>query len=98
MGQQLQAGTRGAADSFSKFVEGDDRSDRPRAGPESEKRDFWDSFGADPKGPPSEKKDFWDSFGGAGDSPQKSKPTSIGTSAMKKPGGAGKKDEDWGEW
>ncbi|KAF2150692.1 ADP-ribosylation factor GTPase activator [Myriangium duriaei CBS 260.36] len=100
LGQSVQAGARGAATSFNRFVEGDDRMGGARAGnrggPEAEKRDFWDSFGAAPAGPSGDKKDFWDDFAAAGDSAQKGKPTSIGTSAMKKPGG--KKDEDWGEW
>ncbi|GAM87334.1 hypothetical protein ANO11243_053570 [Dothideomycetidae sp. 11243] len=102
LGQTIQQGTRGAADSLTRFVEGDERlgTSRPgnKPGPEAEKRDFWDSFGAPPAGPASDKKDFWDSFAAAGESAQKAKPTSIGTSAMKKPGGGGKKDEDWGEW
>jgi len=77
-------------------------------GPEKDKKDFWESFGAAPKGPPREKKDFWDEFAGVAETRQKpasaSKPTSIGTSAMKKPsggaGGAGAKENEdgWGEW
>lgn len=101
LGQNLQGSTRYAAESFNRFVEGDERGARSAKAPE--KAEFWDSFGAAPTGPSSDKKDFWDSFAAAGEaSPQKqAKPTSIGTSAMKKPtaGGAGKKDEDaWGDW
>ena len=75
-------------------------------GPSKDKREFWDSFGSPPKGPSADKKDFWDEFSTAGDvrqtKTQASKSTNIGTSAMKKTPagstGAGKKDEDWGEW
>jgi len=101
LGQTVQGGTKTLAESFNQFVEGDDRL-APRAGkgPEPEKKDFWDSFGDAPKGPSSDKKDFWDDFSAtAGEVTQaKTKPTSIGTAAMKKPGGgAQKKDEDsWG--
>ncbi|KAJ5573598.1 uncharacterized protein N7459_008025 [Penicillium hispanicum] len=45
-GQNLQAGARGAADSFNRFVEGGDES-RPggqRGRVEPERRDFWDDF------------------------------------------------------
>lgn len=64
----------------------------------SEKQEFWDSFGADPKGPDADKKDFWDSFGGADQAA--SNGTSIGTSAMKSKGPAAplKKDDEWSEW
>lgn len=42
-GQNLQAGARGAADSFNRFVEGEDaRPQRSRAEPE--RREFWDDF------------------------------------------------------
>jgi len=36
--------------------------------------------------------------GGLGGAGASKKPSGIGTSAMKKSGGGGKKDEDWGEW
>jgi ADP-ribosylation factor GTPase-activating protein 1 len=75
------------------------------AGPPAEKKDFWESFGEAPKAPATEKKDFWDSFGvgpGAGSAapaPASKGSGNVGTAAMKRPGaGAGKKDEDWGEW
>lgn len=54
------------------------------------------------------KKDFWDSFGAPAES--SSRPSAIGTSAMKGMGGGGgaggvsggggaaKKDEDWEKW
>lgn len=76
----------------------------PRGGGlEPEKKDFWDSFGDAPKGPSRDKQDFWDDFAAVGDQVAQKKPTSIGTSAMKKPGAGGggpsKKDEDsWGDW
>lgn len=40
------------------------------------------------------KKDFWDSFAEAGSS---SRPSALGTSAVKK-GPVGKKDDDWDKW
>jgi len=109
----VQSGSRYAAENFNKFVEGEGSSGTTRSGSKApEKQDFWDSFGAAPKGPSNDKKDFWDSFSAAGEQAvqSRSKPTSIGTSAMKKPsggsggasgggGGGGKKDEDsWGDW
>ena len=104
LGQNLQGGTKTVADSFNRFVEGDDRSAAVRSGGKApEKADFWNSFGAPPAGPSNDKKGFWDDFAAAGDVAQQktAKPTSIGTSAMKKPapGAAGKKDDDsWGDW
>lgn len=72
---------------------------------EPERKDFWESFGEAPKGPSKDKQDFWDEFASAGETKvnatqAKSKPSGIGTSAMKKnTGGAGaKKDDGWGEW
>ncbi|PSK53175.1 hypothetical protein B9Z65_3375 [Elsinoe australis] len=102
LGQTIQSGTKNAANNFNKFVEGDDRL-APRGGNKPEKADFWDSFGDAPKGPSNDKKDFWDEFAAAGETAQnKAKPTSIGTSTMKKPaaGGSagGKKDDAWGDW
>lgn len=99
LGQGIQYGTKNAAETFNKFVEGDDRL-APRAGASGpEKKDFWDSFGDAPAGPAPEKKDFWDDFAAAGESAQASKPTSsIGTSAMKKPTQGSSKDETWGDW
>ncbi|KAL2803363.1 hypothetical protein BJX63DRAFT_412210 [Aspergillus granulosus] len=48
LGQNIQVGARGAADSFTRFVEGPDSdpSRRGRAGPtaEPERKDFWDDF------------------------------------------------------
>ena len=99
----MQSGSKYAAENFNKLVEGDERHGA-RSGKAPEKQDFWDSFGAPPQGPANDKKDFWDSFSAAGEAAQsKTKPTSIGTSAMKKPSGGsgagGKKDEDsWGDW
>ena len=110
----VEQGTRGLNDQFSRFVDPDHApgSSAPtsgRRGPraEPEKKDFWDSFGADPSGPPKEKKDFWDDFAAAGEQAgaqtAKPKPSSIGTAAMK-PGATGaaaggkKEDGEWGEW
>lgn len=106
LGQNLQSGTKAAAEGFNRFVEGDERL-APRSnasgGPAPDKRDFWESFGEAPKGPAPEKKDFWDDFAAAGETAAqtKPKPTSIGTSAMKKPStGAGNSKEEggWGDW
>ena len=65
--------------------------------------DFWESFGQAPKGPPVEKQDFWDSFAGAGEvamvekeKQQQKSSGSIGTSAMKGGGSAGRKSDEWG--
>ncbi|KAI9852589.1 MAG: Zn finger-containing GTPase- Activating Protein for ARF [Thelocarpon superellum] len=94
LGQTLQAGTKGAADTFSRFVEGDD-GPRPR--------------GRGQVPIDESKKDFWDSFGGAGPTaaaaPDPPKPSAIGTAAMRKGGGGGGgggggkgkagKDEEW---
>ncbi|KAF1991060.1 ADP-ribosylation factor GTPase activator [Aulographum hederae CBS 113979] len=109
LGQTVQTGVH-------RFVEGEyDHPPRRQQGssttrdgaplsPDPDKQDFWDSFGEPPKGPSKEKKDFWDEFANAGEARvQKaggSKPTSIGTSAMRKPGGGGggKEGDEWGEW
>lgn len=108
MGQGIQQSTTAAGSAFNRFVEGDENPQRSRAQPE--KKDFWDSFGEAPKGPAADKKDFWDEFASAGDTrtqtqlpKSKPKPSGIGTSAMKKssgggPGGAGGKEDEWGEW
>ncbi|KAI9655868.1 MAG: Zn finger-containing GTPase- Activating Protein for ARF [Trizodia sp. TS-e1964] len=46
LGQTVQSGTRLAGESFNKFVEGNDRSTRGNYAPlDTEKKDFWDSFG-----------------------------------------------------
>jgi ADP-ribosylation factor GTPase-activating protein 1 len=49
MGQNIQVGARGAADSFNRFVEGEgeghDEAARGR-GPAPERKDFWDDFAA----------------------------------------------------
>ena len=105
LGQNLQAGTKTAADSFNRFVEGDEKvAPRPGAkgGPEPDKRDFWESFGEPPKGPAADKRDFWDSFAAAGENAQGgANSSSIGTSAMKKPANTSQhntKDDTWGDW
>ncbi|KAI9698077.1 MAG: Zn finger-containing GTPase- Activating Protein for ARF [Bogoriella megaspora] len=84
----------------------DSFGDSPK-GPSTDKKEFWDSFGAPPSGPAPEKKDFWDEFAAAGEVKQaktQSKPTSIGTSAMRttktpaSSGASAKRDDEWGEW
>ncbi|KAF2456429.1 hypothetical protein BDY21DRAFT_322704 [Lineolata rhizophorae] len=121
--QAAASASKNANDAFARFVEGDEdhqcatqptattnttaarSSASTRARPDADRRDFWDSFGAPPSGPSRDKKDFWDEFAAA--AAPKSKSTSIGTSAMKKPaagsggaGGAAGKDGDdgWGDW
>ena len=85
-GKNIQTGAKGAADSFNKFVEGQDEKASAAAAArrvEPERKDFWDSFGM-----------------GAGGAGGASKPaSSIGTSAMKKtPGSSQKsKDDGWGD-
>jgi len=122
LGTTVQQGTRGLGDQFNRFVDPEQQhpqggagvggAGRSRGVVQPEKKDFWDSFGADPAGPPKEKQDFWDDFAAAGESAAHSKaaskPSSIGTSAMKtSSGGAGngsagaKREEGesgWGDW
>jgi ADP-ribosylation factor GTPase-activating protein 1 len=81
LGQNIQTGARGAADSFSRFVEGGDE----RAA----------SLAANRRGPAPERKDFWDDFASIGSASgsgagnpgeiQRSTPGSLGTAAMRKP-------------
>ena len=85
IGGQLQKGTKTAADSFNRFVEGDEDSnpfvseDKSQAqsiksrSVEPEKKDFWDTFGTSPTGPSKEKQEFWDSFGAPPSGPSKEK-------------------------
>jgi ADP-ribosylation factor GTPase-activating protein 1 len=111
LGNTVQQGTKGLGDQFSKFVDPDAHPTGRAGNVDPGKRDFWDSFGADPNGPPKEKKDFWDDFAAAGEvanQQQKPKPTSIGTSAMKPastaPPSSGaaassaKEDSAWSDW
>lgn len=83
MGQGIQTGAKGAAESFNRFVEGQDE----RAASQADRVN-------------PERKDFWDSFGAPTSSVPESKPSSIGTSAMKKGTGnatKGKPEEGRGE-
>lgn len=118
LGQTLQTGVTTAGTQFNRFVEGGGDSSAsysavPTSGRrEPERKDFWESFGAAPTGPSKDKQDFWDEFASAGEARVSStmdrkKPSGIGTSAVKKSGGAGgsmgggagaKKDDEWGEW
>jgi ADP-ribosylation factor GTPase-activating protein 1 len=89
-GKGLQTGAKGAAESFNKFVEGQDAQASAAAaarGGEPERKDFWDSFGA--------------AAGASGGASSKSNNSSIGTSAMKKtPGSSSQtksKDDGWGD-
>ena len=90
-----------AADTLSRFVEGDNAGGargRGRtgagAGVREDKRDFWDSFGEAPAGPPEEKRGFWDDFGAAGEERMAAKErlldggasANVGTAAMRNTG------------
>lgn len=75
-GTTIQSGARGAAESFNKFVEGQDE----RTGSVASRR------AVEP-----ERKDFWDSFGeplAAAAPTTKPQSSTIGTSAMRGGGGA----------
>ncbi|TVY34665.1 ADP-ribosylation factor GTPase-activating protein [Lachnellula subtilissima] len=89
-----QTGAKSAADGFNRFVEGNDIGG---AGAGAGGRGKYRQAPLD-----ESKKDFWDSFADAG-ATRESKPSAIGTSAVKKgnggPGGPpGKKDDDWDKW
>lgn len=82
----MTTGARGATQQFHKFVEGQDNAAASAAGARSH---------VEP-----ERKDFWDSFGGGASAADKPvKPSSIGTSAVKKSttGATKKKDDGWGD-
>ncbi|KAL8792489.1 MAG: hypothetical protein Q9195_004945 [Heterodermia aff. obscurata] len=81
VGQSIQTGTKGAADSLNKFIDegGSSGGGRGAKSVEPERRDFWDSFGAAAPETTTTKK-----AGGA-----------IGTAAMRK--GGGKEDGGWGK-
>ena len=81
--QNVQKGTKGAAEQFNKFVEGaGDSGGLAKGIVEPEKKDFWDSFGSpiNNRAP------------GTGSSTMK-KSSTIGTAAMKS--GSGK--DEWGD-
>lgn len=71
-GQGLQTGAKGAAETFNRFVEGQDEKSSSAA--------------ANRGNVEPERKDFWDSFGEAAEQKTTNAPknSSIGTSAMKK--------------
>lgn len=111
LGQTAQSASKNAAETFNRFVEGDNtlaprNGAAKKAGPDEDHKDFWDTFGAPPSGPSADKKSFWDEFAATGEQvASKPKPTSVGTAAMKKGGSGGasgapaKKDDDgWGDW
>lgn len=84
--QNVQKGTKGAAEQFNKFVEGSgEGGSSQRAAAEPEKKDFWDSFGA-----PAVNRSQ-SPLAGGGTTTKKS--STIGTAAMKKGGGK----EEWGD-
>ena len=81
--QNVQKGTKGAAEQFNKFVEGASEGGAPqRTRVEPEKKDFWDSF----RSPSGDRPSISASSGSK-------KSNTIGTAAMK--GGGGK--EEWGD-
>lgn len=104
LGTQLQTGTKTAAESLTRFVEGPSTGSghaRSASNVPEDKVDFWDSFGEPPKGPDHDKKDFWDEFAANSEIHQQTKAeSSIGTSAMRKNAGSDtiKKDDSWGDW
>lgn len=116
LGTNIQHTSRGLNSQINSFIDPEhqqatsgSRTSGTRSGGAAapEKKDFWDSFGADPAGPPKEKKDFWDDFAAAGEAKtqqaqqqQQAKPRNVGTSAMKSSSGPSKKEEDgtWGDW
>ena len=83
--QNVQKGTKGAAEQFNKFVEGSgEGGSSQRAAVAPEKKDFWDSFGA-----PAANRSQSPLAGGS----TTKKSSAIGTAAMKKGGGK----EEWGD-
>lgn len=114
LGTGIQQTSRGLNSQINNFIDpdhqqqqaGGSRAGGTRGGAAApEKKDFWDSFGADPAGPPKEKKDFWDDFAAAGEAKTQQTQTqqksrNVGTSAMKGGSSSSKKDEDggWGDW
>ncbi|KAH6225803.1 hypothetical protein HBI15_099020 [Parastagonospora nodorum] len=100
LGQTLSSGVANAGTTFNRFVEGESSASSSTKR-EPEKKDFWDSFGDAPKGPAKDKQDFWDEFSNVGEQRmmEKKKPSGIGTSAVKKGGPGGKKEDgEWGDW
>ena len=102
LAQNVQKGTKGAADQFNRFVEGGAGGENEKVAPE--KKDFWDSFGEPEAGSSSNA-----AAGGGGGSfapAAEKKSSAIGTAAMRKPGGGegggpgqGKKEDDgWDEF
>ena len=97
-GQGIQSGAKGAAESFNKFVEGqDDKASSAAAGRKAdpERKDFWDSFGQ-----PEGFKSLGGASGGGGGGGGGS--NSIGTSAMRKTTNPTanpprKKEDGWGD-
>lgn len=88
VGQNVQTGARGAADSFSRFVEG---TDDQRGRQEPERKDFWDDLSSIASQQDSHRR-------------SESRSSAIGTAAMKKQGPAptssaakGKGDDGWDE-
>ena len=87
VGQGIQTGAKGATQKFNQFVEGQDERTASRANrAEPERKDFWDSFGADASSTTASKASTIGtsavkkgSGGGAGGAPSKGK------------------DEGWGE-
>ena len=86
----VASGAKGATEQFHKFVEGQDNAAASSAAARTGGRKV-----------EPERKDFWDSFGASDDTPS-SKPSTIGTAAMKKTttsdaGAKKKKDDGWGD-
>lgn len=92
MAQNITSGTKGAAEQLNRFIDegvGGSTGSRSRGGP---------SRTVEP-----ERRDFWDSFGVPVEDENKvSKPSAIGTSAVRKKDegsmGVKNKNEGWEEW
>ncbi|KAI9719655.1 MAG: hypothetical protein M1812_003426 [Candelaria pacifica] len=105
LGQTIQSGTKNTAETFNRFVEGQGTDENKSSSTVSRSRGAYGTVD-------EEKRDFWDNFGGAAETSKPSgtglgggsKPSAIGTAAMRKGGGGtgkvagvgvGKKDEGW---
>lgn len=89
MAQNAQKATKGAAEQFNRFVEGEGGTSSSSRTIEPEKKDFWDSFGA--PGEPTKKSSTIGTAamkgGGAGGGGLEGKGT-----------GGGKGEDGWEEW
>ena len=87
MAQNAQKATKGAAEQFSRFVEGEGSASSSKT-VEPEKKDFWDSFGS--PGEPTKK--------GSTIGTAAMKGGASGDAGGKGLGGGGKGEDGWEEW